>query len=121
MSWIGRIVAVLVGGAGIAYASGYDRGIFRALMNFGAGIFMYLLANVVDLFCWFLDQLPALPYSPDFVIAVTNLITLLARANTFFPVVETAFMFSLAYRVGLSFPLVVAAIPNAHMIILYRH
>ena len=95
MLWLAGVTAMIVAGGLIAYKTGVDEEIYRTVMNFGAGIFVYVMAKVVDLFCWFLYFLPALPYSPDFVVAVTNLLTLLARANTFFPVVETCFMFGL--------------------------
>ena len=94
MLWAAGITALIVAGGYLVYSVGVDEEIYRTVMNFGANIFVYIMAKVVDLFCWFLDFLPALPYSSDFVIAVTNLVTLLARANTFFPVVETCFMFA---------------------------
>ena len=94
MSWIRGITAVILGGATIAYASGYDDVLYRTIMSYGASIFVYVMVNVIDLFCFFLDLMPALPYASDYVMGLTSFITVLARANTFFPVAETALMFS---------------------------
>lgn len=94
MLWIAGITAIVIGGGYLAYATGVDGDIYRTIMNFGSGIFVYVLAKVIDLFCYFLDLMPALPYSSGFVNAITTLVTVLARANTFFPVVETCFMFA---------------------------
>lgn len=92
MVWIARIVGVILGGGAIAHAMGIDEEMYRTIMNFGASIFVYVTAKVIDLFCWFLEFIPALPYAGGYVNALTSMITILARANTFFPVVETCFM-----------------------------
>ena len=92
MPWIAAVAIAILGGGYLAYATGVDDEIYRTIMNFGANIFVYILAKVIELFCYFLDFMPALPYSSGFVSALTTLITVFARANTFFPVVETAYM-----------------------------
>jgi len=99
MQWVKSIALSIVGGVCLAYATGYDGEIYRAIMNFGANIFVYVMAKVIDLFCYFLDLLPGMPNAGDYHSpyngAITSFITILARANTFFPVAETAYMFSL--------------------------
>jgi hypothetical protein len=94
MTWIAAIVGIIVAGGGIAYLTGYDDVIYRTVMNFGAAIFLYVLTKVMELFCWLLDALPPLPNASQYGNAITNFLTILARANTFFPVVEFAFLFS---------------------------
>jgi len=93
MIWIAGITALIVAGGYLAYATGVNDEIYRTIMNFGANIFVYVLAKVIDLFCYFLDLMPALPYAVSFGNAITTLITVLARANTFFPVEEACYMF----------------------------
>ncbi len=96
MLWILGATALILGGGYLAYATGVDDEIYRTIMNFGANLFVYVLAKVMDLFVWFLDLMPALPYAGEYVNGITTLVTLLARANTFFPVVETCLMFGFA-------------------------
>lgn len=98
MLWILGMTSVIIAGGYLAYATGVDDEIYRTVMNFGANIFVYIMAKVIDLFCYFFDLMPALPYSSGFVNALTSFITILARANTFFPVAEACFM--LAFTVA---------------------
>jgi len=95
MGWIKTFVVWALGGAvaGITYATGFDQVIYRTLANWISALFVYLLAKCVDLLCWLLDMLPALPYSADFTNGITQIIIVAVRANTFFPVVEAFYLF----------------------------
>jgi hypothetical protein len=58
-------------------------------MEFMARVFLFVLAHIIDFFCWLLDFLPDLSaYSSS----TTTFIEYTAKVNVFFPVVE---MFSL--------------------------
>jgi len=87
-----------VAGAGITYSTGFLPDIYMTIMNWASAFFIYVLAKIVDLFTWLIDQLPELPYSQDFANGISQIIILGVRANTFFPVAETFFMF--AFLVG---------------------
>ena len=85
--------ALAAGGYFFAYKTGVDDVIFRTISNWASSFFMYLLVKIIDLFTWLLDMLPDLPYSTQFGAGISNFIIVAARANTFFPVAETFFMF----------------------------
>jgi len=95
MSWISKLIITALGGAvaGVTYLTGFDEVIYRTIMNWASAIFIYLLAKIVDLFTWLLDMLPNLPYSSQFGAGISQIIIVAVRANTFFPVAETFFMF----------------------------
>ena len=94
MSWIGRIVTLLTGGVvGVAYATGFDEIILRTLMNWVSSIFLYFLAQFIDLLVWLIDLLPALPYSSSFSQGISQIILVAVRVNTFLPVEEFFYIF----------------------------
>ena len=91
----GQILWVLSGAvAGITYATGFAGEIYRTIMNWASAFFIYILTKIVDLFCWLLDLLSVLPYSQQFASSISQIIMVSVRANTFFPVAKTFFMFS---------------------------
>ena len=96
MGWIKSTILWALGGAvaGVTYATGFAEEIYRTIMNWASAFFIYILAKIVDLFCWLLDLLPELPYSQQFASGIAQIIMVSVRANTFFPVAETFFMFS---------------------------
>ena len=67
----------------------------NAIYSMLAEMFVYVLMKVIDLFCYFLDLLPPLPNSAAYGNSLTTFISVMRQANTFFPVVETAFIFCL--------------------------
>ena len=87
MAWIGAIVAFVVGGGYLAYATGVDDVIYRTIMNFAASLFCYLAAKSIELGIFTIDFLPDLPYS-SIQAGLTYFLQILATANTFFPVKE---------------------------------
>jgi len=94
MTWWGRILGLVGLGGGVAYATGFDQVIYRTLINFGSAVFCYLLASVMNLLSWLLDQLPDIDFSPDFVNGMISFLIFLSQLNTFFPVVEFFSIFS---------------------------
>ncbi|MCL2622888.1 MAG: hypothetical protein FWD31_04390 [Planctomycetaceae bacterium] len=94
MPWLVVVAALAAGGFFFAYKTGVDDVIFRTISNWASSFFMYLLVKIIDLFVWLLDMLPDLPYAGHFASGISQFIIIAARANTFFPVAETFFMFS---------------------------
>jgi len=95
MAWISSFVAKALGGAaqGIGYVTGFVQDIYYTIINAVAAIFIYLLAKCIDLLCWLLDQLPALPITPEMEAGLMDVIMIAASLNDFFPVVEAFYMF----------------------------
>ena len=93
MVWTALLVTAIVGGAVYAYKSGYNTIMLRTLMNWTSGIFLYLLAQFMDLLVWLIDLLPALPYSSSFSQGISQIILVAVRVNTFFPVEELFYIF----------------------------
>ena len=102
MSWLSKYISWISGGVVfLAFSTGFNRVIYRTLMNYGSGIFCYLLAKFVNFGTWVIGLLPALPSDSTYRVAVENLIFILGRANTYFPVLEFVGIFVIVFLVML--------------------
>ena len=114
MKWIGLAVSGALLGA-VAHKTGFDETILRTLINYGSSFFLYILAKVIDLLCWFVDMIPPLTFTADYIMGLENIIVLVGQLNNFFPVVELFVMifFTIIFIIAfVAFKLIYKAIPT---------